>query len=499
MNDLAEFFEQISPISKKVVVITLALATFTSGFFTLASAFAGIPESRIVSLIVGFSLMILSVNIFKCKERAFRIVLALSVIMSILHLIALDFSLALVSSVLAAGLLYTRDMFVVKSAGFNFRVNADEFIVTIILLLSSVIAGLWVLGPLEMLTMCICLTVLAMYFKPVELVTDKDNTTEFALAREILEKYDSSSLGYFKVQEDKSLFFSQDRKSFVAYRVTGAFAIVLGDPVGPEELIAEIITEFERYCHEHDWKPVFFQTHSACLELYAKQGFHKLKIGDEAIVNLETFTIQGKKKREHRYKINKFEKEGFQINDIAKPLDDRILAVTQEISNQWLKIEGKRERYFSLGSFERNYIRETSMYLASDENNSELAFVNLIPSYVPGELAIDLMRRRHDALKGIMDFLFVKLLLDLQAKGVKRLSMGLAPMSGFEKHEKASIIEQAIHKLFQGLNFLFNYAGLRMYKDKFANEWEPRYLVYKNINDLPQIGLAINKVLESKA
>jgi phosphatidylglycerol lysyltransferase len=128
-----------------------------------------------------------------------------------------------------------------------------------------------------------------------------------------------------------------------------------------------------------------------------------------------------------------------------------------------------------------------------DEENRILAFVNLVPSYKKGETTIDLMRRRTDAPNGIMDYLFGKLFLELKNDGYQRFNMGMVPMTGFQQHETGSTGEKVIHQFFQRLNF-FSFSGLRAYKAKFASFWEPRYIVYRNITDLPRMALALGKV-----
>ena len=108
------------------------------------------------------------------------------------------------------------------------------------------------------------------------------------------------------------------------------------------------------------------------------------------------------------------------------------------------------------------------------------------------------MRRRTDAPNGVMDYLFIKLFLYLKDKGFQRFNIGMAPMSGFQEDEEASIEEKAIHYFFQHLNFLFSYRGLRQYKAKFASFWEPRYTIYKSVLDLPKIALVLREISELK-
>jgi lysylphosphatidylglycerol synthetase-like protein (DUF2156 family) len=110
--------------------------------------------------------------------------------------------------------------------------------------------------------------------------------------------------------------------------------------------------------------------------------------------------------------------------------------------------------------------------------------------------AVDLMRHRSKAPPGAMDYLFTKLFLQLKEKGFARFNLGMAPMSGFRENEDASIEEKAIHAFFQHLNFLFSYRGLKRYKAKFADSWEPRYAIYRAPIDLARMAMALSRVSE---
>jgi len=168
----------------------------------------------------------------------------------------------------------------------------------------------------------------------------------------------------------------------------------------------------------------------------------------------------------------------------------------KQVSDGWLQIPGRRERTFTLGLFDPEYIRSTPVYAAVDPMGKILAFVNSIPSFCKGEATIDLMRHLPDAPPGIMDFLFIKLFFAKKEEGYLRFSLGMAPMAGFQEHEEASAEERAVHYFMQQLHFLFSYQGLLHYKAKFATIWEPRYTIYRNVLNLPRVARAISEVSE---
>lgn len=270
----------------------------------------------------------------------------------------------------------------------------------------------------------------------------------------------------------------------------------LADPVGPSDEIEEIIKDFAQFCQDNDWGVGFHQALPDLLQIYEKLGFRKLKLGDEAITDLTVFSMEGKERKTLRHTINKLEESGMMFVGYQPPLSGEVLIQLEKVSHEWLKISGHRERGFTLGKFDIAYVQDTPIFAAVDPHGAIQAFVNLIPSYHQGEATIDLMRRRADSPNGIMDFVFVKLLLHLKSQGYQRFNLGMAPMSGFRDEEKGTPEEKAIHFFFQHLNFLFSYKGLYHYKAKFASLWEPRYAIYKNPLDLPRMALAVEKISE---
>jgi phosphatidylglycerol lysyltransferase len=321
---------------------------------------------------------------------------------------------------------------------------------------------------------------------------------ERKLASALVAKHGRCPLDFFKCWPDRSFFFSPSRNCFVSYRVAVNFALVLGDPVGPEDEIEGTISAFADFCDENDWGVAFYQTLPDFLELYLKHGFKKLKIGDVGIVDLESFSMMLQNSKRLRKKSEHLEKAGVHVARIDPPVSERVAEEAKEVSDDWLRIPGRRERGFSLGYFQPGYIRSTPLFLVLDRTGRILAFGNIIPGYREGETTLDLMRHRIDAPNGTMDYLFVQLFLHSRRMGFKRFNLGMAPMSGFRENEEASLEERAVHFFFRHFNFVFRYSGLFQYKSKFATSWEPRYLIHRRPLDLPQIVLALSKLSELK-
>jgi phosphatidylglycerol lysyltransferase len=320
---------------------------------------------------------------------------------------------------------------------------------------------------------------------------------ERAMAREIVQRYARTPLDLFKLWPDKSYFFSPSQRCVIAYRVADNTAIALGDPVGPEAEIGATAREFLEMCRENGWAVAFYQTLPDFLPEYRRLGLKRLKIGDDAMVDLPDFSLQGKSKRELRCKVRQLEAMGIHSQEFQPPVPDDIISQLKAVSDQWLQIPGRRERSFALGQFDPVYLRSKPLLAVVDSVGTVLAFINLI-SVDRSEITGDLMRRRTDAPNGVMDYLFIKLFVYARERGYARVSLGMAPMTGFQKCEEATKEERAIHGVFQKLDFLFSFRGLYRYKAKFATSWEPRYLVYEKVLELPRTALALRRLSEIK-
>lgn len=314
---------------------------------------------------------------------------------------------------------------------------------------------------------------------------------------EIVERYARTPLDAFKPWPDKAHFISSNGQCVIAYRVAHRMAITLGDPVGPESEIERAIGEFLHFSRMKQWKPAFYQTLPDFLPLYQRFQLKKLKVGDDAIVELDRFCLEGKSKRDQRSKLHQFEEAGVRLVEYRPPVPDGILAQLKIVSDQWLEIPGRRERSFTVGHFDPDYLRSRPVLTVIDPSGIVLAFINLI-AVDRREITGDLMRRRTDAPNGVMDYLFVKLCEYAQEKGFTRVSLGMAPMTGFRPDEQVAVEERLIHGLFRKLDFLFSFQGLYRYKSKFATTWEPRYLIYTNFLQLPRAALALQSISEIK-
>jgi len=308
------------------------------------------------------------------------------------------------------------------------------------------------------------------------------------LAGSIAQEYGKSSLVYFTLWPDKKYFFNEARTAFVAYSQVGNVAVALGDPVGPDDEIQGMIEQFNDLCRDNDWQPTYYQVLPDYLAFYRGAGFRALHIGDEAIVELQDFGLEGKRFKNLRNTLSRFGREGFRAVWHDAPLSDHLLGLIKGVSDDWLEHQGGEEKAFSLGWFEVEIIRDTPVVTVEDAQGNVLAFANYVPMYNLPQASPDLMRYSQRAPAGIMDYLFIQSILHFKELGAAEFNLGLAPLAHVGQDENSNLAEKAINILY---NNFYNFKGLHDFKAKFNPRWEPRYLIYPGLVILPRVSMAI--------
>jgi len=328
-----------------------------------------------------------------------------------------------------------------------------------------------------------------MLLRPV-FVRNLATREEHARAQTIVEKYGRSSLARFLLFDDKLYFFTPGG-SVIGYALIGRTAVSLGDPIGPTEDLLPSIQAFSNLCQRNDWLPVFYQTLPETLDRYKQTGFDVLTIGEEGIVNLKTFTLDGKESKPLRSPVNKLTKAGYKFMVHLPPISDSLLEELRSISDEWLTTMHGSEKKFSLGWFNDDYIRNSPIGTVHAPEGWVSAFANFVPEYQLNEITIDLMRHRSEVENGTMEFLFVSLFQWAKAQGYQGFNLGLSALSGVGEQSDDPIIEQVMHWIYEHVNQFYNFKGLHSFKEKFHPCWSPRYLIYPGATNLAQAWLAV--------
>ncbi len=283
---------------------------------------------------------------------------------------------------------------------------------------------------------------------------------------------------------DKDVFVNDDR-GLCLYRTIGPYLVVFSDPdvptVSDRPLFLNGLFEF---AGEIDRRPVFYQVSLNWIPPLHDRGYAFFKLGEEAIVSLEAFTLDGHAGKEYRQFLRRAERDGLRFRVLAPYQVPAVLPDLIAISADWLKSKRVRERQFSIGYFDAQYLSRFPCAVVEDRDGRVVAFANLLLGPRREEMSVDLMRYRSDA-PPVMDFMFTSLFLYGRERGYRQFNMGMAPLASVGEIRGAHTRERLANLFFQHGETWYNFQGLRQYKEKFKPEWVPRYMAYQNAWEWP--------------
>jgi phosphatidylglycerol lysyltransferase len=287
---------------------------------------------------------------------------------------------------------------------------------------------------------------------------------------------------------DKSLLFSDDGRGFIMFGVHGRSWISLGGPVGPPGIGPELGWAFCDAARRAGARPVFYEVGEGDLPLMLDLGLSLHKLGERGVVDLHAFSLDGAAHKNLRAAHAMAGRDGLTLEIVQPPHGAALMAELRHISDDWLAAKKTREKRFSVGRFDADWMQRWPVALVRHQGRT-VGFANLMLTEYQTQATVDLMRHRSDAPSGVMDFLFTDLMLRMKAQGIDRFSMGMAPLSGLESRKGVRLWNRFGAAIFQHGGHFYNFSGLRAFKAKFDPHWEPRYLAVPSAGS-PMVPLA---------
>ncbi|MHA6722687.1 bifunctional lysylphosphatidylglycerol flippase/synthetase MprF [Sphingomonas sp. RS2018] len=274
---------------------------------------------------------------------------------------------------------------------------------------------------------------------------------------------------------DKRFVWSDAGDAFVMYGIAGGSWVVMGDPVGPPDEWPDLLWRLREAADRVQARLLLYEVSGAVLDLAIGMGLEIVKFGEEALVELDAFDLETPRLRTIRRAARGLERKGLSFRVVPAAALPVVIDELQAVSDEWMASKDQREKMFSLGRFDRDYLSHFDTAIVQREGQI-IAFANIWATPNRAEASIDLMRHRHSAPGGTMDFLFVQMILWAAARGFTRFSLGIAPLSGIADRRLAPAWARVAAFAFRHGERIYGFRGLRAYKEKFAPRWEPRYV-----------------------
>ena len=475
-----------------------------------------------VALVTGVLLMLLATGLKRRKRRAWQLAVAAAALLTVSHLgLRHTLGAGLVSLALLIALIATRRHFIALPDPVTGRWRAIRvflqltvagvainFVLLSVALASvsvgdrlaqSTLALVGVSGPvtfpalwLEDLSAAVGLlfgigaVLLAAYFllrsaEPAPELTDE----EVERLRGLLGERDS--LGYFALRRDKFVVFSKSGKAAVTYRVIAGVALCSADPLGDPEAWPGAIEEYLDVCRRYAWTPATMGCSELGATVWARFGLEVLEIGDEAVVDTDTFTLEGRVMRGVRQAVSRTKRAGYTAR--IRKAEDLPLAELEELralAATWRGTDTERGFSMALGR-----MGDPGSVLVTAEHDGRVRGVLQFVPWGEKGLSLDVMRRDRTADNGVNELMISELLLTTPAEHVSLNFAAFRAVLEQGQRIGAGPVARLSARTLRFFSRWIQIETLYRFNAKFQPRWVPRYLAYPAARDLPRVGVAV--------
>jgi lysyl-tRNA synthetase class 2 len=471
-----------------------------------------------LALSAGVSLTVLGVNLMRRRRRAWALAVAVLALTGALNLLkGLDVEEALASWCLAALLVWGRDAFFVVHEGGGWRrplaqtgavagVVVAASAITLLaashwetpsLSLSRGLAELqaalslsaqpvhyrdpfdWVPAGLVLLWIGGALSVAWFLFRPLAGPRGRPAAELRPLARALVERHGSDTLSFFKLRTDKHHFFDRSHRAFVGYRIEAGVLLVGGDPIGPPDAIPALLRELRGFAEARGLAIGVLGASEAFAAVAAEAGLSSFYIGDEAIVELASFSLEGRAIRKVRQSVSRARKAGFtaELRRMGE-LSEAELCELEALSDRWRGDEPERGFSMAIDSLRGDHLCDSVVVVARDPTGAARGFLHFAPCYGRSAVSLGLMRRERESVNGLTEYMVVSAIELLRERGIGEMSLNFAAF-GRILRDPSGPLERLLSMALPLANPFFQIESLYRFNAKFSPRWQPRYLLYE--------------------
>jgi lysyl-tRNA synthetase class 2 len=474
-----------------------------------------------LSLPAGAALLLVAPYLAKRRRRAMQTAVALMLALGVFDLLkGLDFEETILTWGVAVALIVSRDAFTVRHDPSTLRSAVWRVPVLAVVGLAVAMVAVWTgshasfanvatetfdllryqPGPMHfhhhipigvhMLEIGTLLMVAYVIFRPLAAPRTPPSPAARRVASDLVRAHGADTLAFFKLRADGHYIFSEDRRAFVAYAIENGVLLLSGDPVGPPEAIPGLLGQVRQFADDRGLKLGALGASEGLCPLYEGLGLHTMYVGDEAVVDVSRFSLEGRPIRKVRQSVTRLTKAGYaaEVYEL-RALDPSTMERVEEVVE--IGRQGAPERGFSMAmdSLQGEHDHETLVVLARDETGAIRGVLHFVPCYGRPAVSLSFMRRDPSTPNGLTEFLVVKAIELLRDRGVEELSLNFAAFAKW-MHSPEKLLERWLGKLIALGNPFFQIESLYRFNAKFFPRWEPRFLVYEGTFGLPRASIA---------
>jgi lysyl-tRNA synthetase, class II len=353
--------------------------------------------------------------------------------------------------------------------------------------------GRWFPATITILGVLSLLTIVLLALAPVaERTVGHHLTRQRERVRRLGDRPDGDTLDPFALRHDKQYVLSGDGEAAIAFRYVNGVGLAAGDPVGEPSSFDDAIARFLEHCAGHGWRAAFVGVRGDRLDLYERVGLRTHYLGDEAVIDVADFTLEGRRMRPVRQAYNRTKNFGL-TTEVHREgeLDPTLRRALVGIAERHR--QGAPERGFSMALDELLSGRDSQCIIGvcRSPDGTPIAFQRYVPCKAGTGLSLDAMRRDAVGPNGVNERLIVEAIEWARGHGVAEVSLNFAAFKGLiEEGADLSPVQAAEAWVIRRLNPYFQIESLLTFNAKFQPRWVPRYLVYRSAGDLAPVGIA---------
>lgn len=313
-------------------------------------------------------------------------------------------------------------------------------------------------------------------------------------ARRLLDRPDAEgdTLDPFALREDKSYVFSPDGSAALAYRYVNGMGLASADPIGSPIGYPQVIERFIALCDSRGWRPAALGVRHDRVANWQAAGLRAHYLGDEAIVDVDSFTLEGRAMRAVRQAVNRTRNHGISTEILREgELSPDLRSALRGIADRHRNGEPERGFSMALDGLLTGRDPQCLVIVARDATDTAIAFQRYVPCKVVRGLSIDAMRRDPVGPNGVNERMIVDVVEWARRHAVHEISLNFAVFKGLiEEGADLRFVEAIEAWLVRRLNPYFQIESLLRFNAKFEPRWVPRYLVYRSAGDLVAAGVA---------
>jgi len=308
---------------------------------------------------------------------------------------------------------------------------------------------------------------------------------------------DGGTLDPFALRSDRAYLFDRTRHGAVAYRVLGGVALVGGDQFGEPPAADDAVRAFLTRCDEEGWRPAAIGVAEHRLEPWIDAGMRAICLGDEAIIDVERFTLEGRAMRPVRQACNRTKNHGLEVRVVLEgELDETTRRALLDIDRADRGREAERGFSMALDGLLTHSSRDARcVVVIATLDGVPVGFQRYVPCRGGAGLSLDAMRRLRDVhgqplVNGVNERLIAELIQWAAARGFAEVSLNFAVFRSVLEADDPTSLERGQAWLLRRLDRHFQIESLLTFNAKFQPRWVHRYVLYRSVADLGPVAAA---------